>query len=135
MVFGDSTVARQNITILSGLPVLNAGVGSTKAADIAELTPEIIRRAQPLRIIVAISANDFILDRITPLNEWKQTVAAYPNATFVGITPNGSPIVPQADQFLASLGSYVPPIPMSLTTDGIHLSRTGAEEWQRRRPC
>lgn len=145
VVFGDSIVERQRFERLCGLPVLNAGIGSARAADILPIVAPIIERARPARTVIAIGANDFSSNTPTSIEDFAAKVTTAlkllpPGAIVFGITAEKTEyaaLTASANKVLEKLARahgavYVPPLDNRLTEDGLHLNVQGLQAWKDR---
>lgn len=145
VVFGDSIVERQRFERLCGLPVLNAGIGAARAADILPIVAPIMERARPARAVIAVGANDFSSSRPSSLEDFAEKVSSalslLPRGAIVfGITSEKSEysaLTQRANNVLMTLSEryeaiYVPPLENRLTEDGLHLNTQGLHEWKDR---
>lgn len=142
VVFGDSLVERQRLTMLCGLPVLNAGVSGARITDVAAFAEQVASAARPSLSIVAVGTNDVIQG---PAPTW---LADY-RVLLAGIGPSVRAIVGigLAHQNQAAVAmdkvlrreardrhirfiEALPAKPGLFLDDGVHHSAAGKAIWQ-----
>jgi lysophospholipase L1-like esterase len=118
-VIGDSITAANYFPTLCGKPALNAGISWSTSHDWAPRAAELVRRAQPSVVILALGNNDARPD-------WHDDYRKLARYAFFAVTPKQ----PEKAAFIRTLVSTVP-VP-DQTYDGTHLTTVGAREWVRR---
>lgn len=119
MVIGDSITASNYFLTLCGRPAFNAGIGWATSHDWAPHVADLVRRARPSIIVIALGNNDIRSD-------WKDDYRRIAKFGTFAVTPK------QPDK-AAFIRSLLPSVPVpSQTYDGTHLNKEGAREWVRR---
>lgn len=128
VIVGDSLVERNAIRELCGRPVVNAGIGGAKAADlmgIAEL-------AKGRDAILAVGVNDNLAGH--SVEQFKRDYLALveklkPRAV-IGIT--GTDRGPYNEVIRSVDAEYIEPLPDNLLDDKVHYSPAGGKVWVER---
>lgn len=119
LVIGDSIVAANRLPVLCGRPALNAGIEWSTAHDWAPHVDELVRRARPALVILALGNND-------TRSDWRQDYRRIARHARIAVTPKQ----PEKAAFIRTLLPSVA-VPAD-TIDGTHLTSRGAREWTRR---
>jgi len=134
LVLGDSIVEGNSLTDLCGT-TFAAGIGGGNVADLAKIAPDLIAATRPSRIVVALGTND-VLQRKAEGQAFEKRylslLATLPVKPFalVGVLNGPNEFIKRT---AASIGAgYVPPIPASMTKDGIHPTLPGLKLWRDR---
>jgi lysophospholipase L1-like esterase len=119
LVIGDSITAANYFPTLCGRPALNAGIGWATSHDWAPHAAELVRRARPSIVVLALGNND-------TRSDWRDDYRAIARFATLAVTPK------QPDK-AAFIRSLLPSVPVpGETYDGTHLTTQGAREWVRR---
>lgn len=134
VVVGNSLVERNHIAKLCDLPVVNAGVGRSRIADLTEIA-RVARAGQADIRVLSIGVND--VSRCASLESFEADYSALYSILepthVVGITGK------RRDEFNALIrkiggrSHYIEPLSKDmLQPDGIHYTMAGASEWKAR---
>lgn len=119
LVIGDSITAANYIPTLCGRPALNAGIGWSDSHQWAPHVAELIRKARPDVVVIALGEND-------DHDGWQDDYRKIARFGTFAVTPR------QPDR-AAFIRSLLPSVPVpSQTYDGVHLTAEGDREWTRR---
>jgi lysophospholipase L1-like esterase len=139
VVLGDSIVEQQQIAQLCGRPALNAGISGARVRHFIDLTPRILALARPSRVVVALGANDLRGPKATSPaqleRQFQQVLdAAGPRPIVMGVAGTGAEEINRRLSAVTHTqgGTFVAPLPVALTVDGVHPSSEGKREWRRR---
>lgn len=120
VVVGDSIAATNYIPTLCGRPALNAGIGGASSKLWAPHLQDLLKRARPSIVIIALGEND------DENPHWKDDYRRIAKFGTFAVTPK------EADR-AAFIRSVLPSVPVpSQTIDGIHMNIAGSREWVRR---
>lgn len=134
LVVGDSLVERQWLPEFCG-PTLNAGIAGATSSELVALTPG-FAHLRPSHVVIEVGAND-VFQR-APMRLLEENVRALikslPPAKIIVM---GAPGGGDADEALKRAardagGAFVayPQMTDADTTDGLHMSASGAVKWQ-----
>lgn len=119
LVIGDSITAQIYLPKLCGKPALNAGIAWATSHDWAPHASELVRKAQPSIVILALGEND-------DFGDWEEDYRKLAMLADFAVTPR------QPDR-AAFIRSLLPSVPVpGQTLDGVHLNPDGRKEWVRR---
>lgn len=151
VLIGDSITEFLHMPTLCGLPVLNAGTGGARLADVAKIVPELVARAKPAHVVLSVGVNDAQLAERRDVAAWKASYAhlisrlSVPRVTILGVrSPDPSKklakifdaaFIDEENDALADLAkathvAFVPSAPVD-TVDGVHLSAAGYDAFRR----
>lgn len=127
VILGDSLVERSAIRDLCGLPVINAGIGRAKTADLMNVAA--MTRHAPLKVL-AVGVNDNLAGYSVKhfSSDYRALVSAFEPHIVVGIT---GPDRDAYNEVIRQSGAvYVEPLSGSQLYDGVHYK--SAEDWNVR---
>ena len=70
VLFGDSRVELGRFDDICGLPFLNSGIGGHRLASMADLVPEVLKRARPKTVLISIGVNDAEFSKDRSIKAW-----------------------------------------------------------------
>jgi len=128
LVIGDSVVERMKFGSVCG-PVVNAGVGSSTTEDFRPAVKELVRKARPSRVIVALGNND--VERLSESRFADNMQSIIGDLGGLPVTLVGE-YTRKLDRIIRPLGPFVPwPLRDDETFDGVHPTEAGKLAWQR----
>jgi lysophospholipase L1-like esterase len=139
LIIGDSITQQQEISSLCGLPVVNAGIASSRVEDWTSLAPEVVRKLKPKIVIYALGINDARTHFPFNADQWARTYSKLRRGGFIlGVLPvqNHPTIsnerIAEMNARLSREPGFIPPFPTDdLTRDGVHLNLAGKRRWER----
>jgi hypothetical protein len=138
LLFGDSIVERAYLPTLCGRPTFNAGLSSSKTVDQLPMMDDLIATTRPRWIVVSTGVNDVI--KGVTLAEWKPNAkrivaVAGAHGIILGISSESGDVKPFNDFLRAEVraagGTFIEPLSVNLTNDGVHPNRRGYAEMVR----
>ena len=156
VMIGDSRTDLLHLGRMRGGDVLNAGIGGSTVADWRDLAPDLVARADPAEVIVALGVNDARRAGMPPFERWRadyrRLVASLRGGgrrlVLVQVSPVARNGVRGAAYFdperIAAINreialvaaetgaALVPPLPSveGLTSDGVHFTPEAAARWR-----
>lgn len=131
IILGDSLTERSAIRTLCGMPVLNAGVGRAKLADLVDLAEGFATTDAPVRVLAA-GVNDVSKGRTEAefSEDAAALVAAFHPTVIVGVTGKDRARWDEILRNAAPDAVFVPGLPASLLgPDGIHYTPENGRAW------
>ena len=156
VMIGDSRTDLLHLGRMRGRDLLNAGVGGSGVADWLGDAPDLIARADPAEVIVALGVNDARRDRLPELERWRvdyrRLIGSLQGSGRRLILVQVSPVAREGrhgeawfdPQRIAAINreiaavaretgaTLVAPLPSveGLTLDGVHFTPAGAARWR-----
>ena len=156
VMIGDSRTDQLHLGAMRGRELLNAGIGGSGVADWLDDAPDVVARADPAEVIVALGVNDARRERLPALERWRADYRRLIGSlrgggrrlVLVQVSPvarNGvrgealfdpgriAAINREIAAVAAETGAtLVAPIPSvdGLTRDGVHFTPAGAARWR-----
>jgi len=129
VIFGDSIASAVLMTNNCGV-TFNAARAAADIRAVKNIANDTLQHIDPDKIIIAVGTNDAIRgDGSKPIfqRRYMQMIDSLGQRPFalVGIA-NDKP----ANETVKSIAHFVPPVPTSMTSDGIHPGAAGSQLWR-----
>lgn len=135
LIIGDSVTEETWLDDVCG-STFNAGVGMFRLSDAAKMAAYAVPRTHPKTVVLAIGTNDF-WHKTTPLSDFERRYSelldslAGKHLILVGANTSAEASAFIRQEARRRGAVYIPPVPTSLTTDGVHLTAAGARLYRR----